>query len=846
MSLGQWFNELLGKMADALQRVVPDWQRLEFGRIQSRTDWLLPAAVAVAVMLYVVWMYRRDSVELPRPIGWALAGLRLLAFAGLLLIYLQPQWPNEHVRIEKSRVLVLVDTSLSMRFPLEEGPGETAKVSRAEAIREALVNSPLLEQLRSKHDVVLLAFDGEAQDPRRIAALARREPDAESTEGRPAESASAAGTAAAPTVAGEPADELPADWAELLAPRGHETRLGLALRKLLYDERTRPVSGVIVLSDFGQNAGPGPESVLSTAAAAKIPIHTVGLGSDRLPANVRVVLHAPDRAYPNDPFEVEVLLQAAGFAGRSLPVELYSKNLALDVTQQEGVQEAILPEDGRETVVKFPITMTQAGRFELRARVVAPPGDTDSTDNEDAAELQITDRKPHVLLVAGGPSREYQFLRNMLYRSPETTVDVLLQTAQSGLSQEAHQILDEFPGTLKELADYDCVVAFDADWARIGPEKAQLLADWVAREAGGLVLVGGSIHMPRLVQRPDMQPLRDLFPVEFHTSFYDLDELDEEYGSKEPLPLELTDYGLQADFLGLDDSAAMSRDAWEEFPGIYSFQGVRRPKPTATVYARFTDPKGRPDEQRIYFAGQYFGQGRVFYLGSGEMWRLRALSEAYFERFYTKLIHHVMGSRVSRDNLRGELLVDSSQFSIGSTVSVTARLRNEQLEPLLAASVRLEVITPQKSVLPVELRSDPNDPSAAGIFRGQFTVREEGTYHLELPLGGADDQVLRRPPIQVVLPNLERDYRRRNDVLLKTLAEETGGQWYLGTTEMLQGDGAAKPPVVELLRDRTRIITEPDKPTRFWDDAGRATWAMFFICGVLALEWLVRRLGRLA
>ena len=69
-------------------------------------------------------------------------------------------------------------------------------------------------------------------------------------------------------------------------PRGTETRLGQALRQLIHDERGTPLSGIVVLSDGGQNAGISPEAAVELAREAKIPIFTVGLGSDRQPTNV--------------------------------------------------------------------------------------------------------------------------------------------------------------------------------------------------------------------------------------------------------------------------------------------------------------------------------------------------------------------------------------------------------------------------------------------------------------------------------------------------------------------------------------------------------------------------------
>ena len=87
-------------------------------------------------------------------------------------------------------------------------------------------------------------------------------------------------------------------------------------------------------------------------------------------------------------------------------------------------------------------------------------------------------------------------------------------------------------------------------------------------------------------------------------------------------------------------------------------------------------------------AGQFYGAGRVFYLGSGEMWRLRALDDRYFEQFYTKLIRHVSQGRLLLGSSRGMLLVDRDRYLLGNTVVVRGQLSDAQFEPLDAAERR--------------------------------------------------------------------------------------------------------------------------------------------------------------
>ena len=80
--------------------------------------------------------------------------------------------------------------------------------------------------------------------------------------------------------------------------------------------------------------------------------------------------------------------------------------------------------------------------------------------------------------------RDYQFLHTLLYRDHATVLDILLQTAQPGISQEAHKLLDEFPTRREELYDYDCIVAFDPDWKALRP-GADRLAGRLGRRPRG-------------------------------------------------------------------------------------------------------------------------------------------------------------------------------------------------------------------------------------------------------------------------------------------------------------------------------------------------------------------------
>jgi hypothetical protein len=185
-------------------------------------------------------------------------------------------------------------------------------------------------------------------------------------------------------------------------------------------------------------------------------------------------------------------------------------------------------------------------------------------------------------------------------------------------------------------------------------------------------------------------------------------------------------------------------------------------------------------------------------------------------------------------------MVGQDQYLLGDTVEIRAQLTNAQLAPLAAPGVTLEVFHEQDNhVQAITLRPDP---SRIGTFAGQITVLKEGDYRLELPVPeSANVRLTRR--IQVSLPNLEQQNTARNDKLLSRIAQATQGKYY-SSIESAIGP-AAKPPLVAQLKDRTTIITSPTAPDPRWE-LDWLRWMMYVVCGLLCVEWLIRRLVKLA
>jgi len=501
--------------------------------------------------------------------------------------------------------------------------------------------------------------------------------------------------------------------------------------------------------------------------------------------------------------------------------------------------------DGTLSAIRFELKPETIGRRKVAVRLQVPSGDQNQADDSREATYEVVGRKLRVLTIAGGPTREYQFVRNLLYRDESIEVDTWLQTGQPGMSQDADQLLTEFPATVDELFEYDAIIAFDPDWLSIPTERLQLMERWLGEQAGGLILIGGPIYMPqwtRLRTDPRVSILAGMFPVELATRSPLLSGGRE--GGDTAYTFEFTPEARRAEFLFVAEDPQASFDAWKEFGGVYDYVGVKDAKPGSKVYAYFSDPTTKVgDALPVYLASQFYGAGRTYFQGSGEMWRLRGVSDSYFDSYYMKLVRWVSEGRLLRDSNRGVLLVDNSRVGVGDTITVRAVLSDEQFEPLRVASVDTNLLKPDGSIEVVKLTPVPGE-TREGTYGGRFVVRSAGSYELRLTLGDALGEQVLRQSIQVRLPTVELERPKRNDDDLEFLASTTGGK-YLPLSEDMSEDAASVLNLAKSVLPQPQTSILPGTPDADFILRRNAS-LLWLIATALTFEWVLRRLQRLA
>ena len=679
-------------------------------------------------------------------------------------------------------------------------------------------------------------------------------------------------------------------WDDVVA-EASASRLGDGVAAVVRRHDPTTLAAVVLISDGQTTDGRSLASGVAEARRNEIGVVTVGLGSDREPSTVRIVdADVPRRVFPDDSFAVPVTLTAGGGGSRRVRVELVdapenggaaSSSPAASDSQPPtsdsagdvvASREVTLTADGTLRTVPMEVPPRPIGRRRLvvRLRPIDGPATGGGGHGPDTApdgggrvrsRYTVVSRRSRVLAIAGGPTREYRFVRNLLYRDPTVELDVWLQTGRDGISQDADRLLDAFPASAAELFDYDTVVMFDPDWSRIDAAGVDLLDRYLATQAGGLMLVAGPVYQPRWTSErggAKTTAVAGLYPVVLSTGTPV--SIGGRTGGDQPWPLDLTEEAANVPFLnfdivppsqpneGGDVSNADAEDAagpWGRFDGVYDFAATRGVKPGATTYATFSDPtaviSGRPP---ILLASQFYGAGRVLYQGTGEMWRLRGVDEDWFDAYWTAAVRWCGEGRLQRDGRRGVLLVDREKTDVGRPVEVRAVLLDDQFKPVVAPEVVADLLPPPDSGLPaapLRLLADDSRPGS-GTFVGRFNPTVEGEWSIRIGVGqDANREVLSRE-VRVRLPRTEIERRRRNDDALSAAAEMTEGRFFpIDGPDDLSAAGAFLAAIEP--QPRTDVL-----PGSIDTDFNRRRNAamLWFLVTALSMEWIIRRLHRLA
>lgn len=710
--------------------------------------WLAAAVALAAVGLF--WLLRRRGLGRKRLV--LLGVLQWSVLAVLLLLLWQPALSVAVLKPQQNVVAVVVDASASMQLEQRYQQART------------LVEGRLLEELKKRYPVRLY-LAGEI--PTRV-------------------------------------EKLPE------APQARRTDLGAALRQIAADSSMLPVGAVVLFSDGADNGGNlGPET-LEALRRARIPVHTVGFGSENIQNDLEILDAAlPRRVLPGSRMLLTVTLRQSGFRGRTARLAVWDGDSVL------AQKDLKLPEDGgtwRETVA------LNAGRPGVRTLTVSAgplQGETNIRNNTVERIVDVRDRKPRILYFEGEPRWEMKFIRRAVEEDGQLELASIVRTTENRFYRQGIRSPQElergFPSSVDELFGYQALIIGNVEAGYFSPLQQTLIREFVDRRGGGVLFLGGRAALSDGGWH--RSPLAEVLPV----------VLPERKGTfrREPASAKLTRAGLESLITRIEEDPEKNAARWKALPYLADYQQTGTPKPGATVLAEAV-PGVRLRHPLL--VTQNFGRGRVALLATGGTWRWQMAQDARdqsHEIFWRQLLRWLSGSVEERVTL----LTSRQTYEGGETVRFRAEVRDRNYLPSTSAVVSVHVMGPGGVSDTVELSPSRREP---GVYEADWRAPRPGSYLAEAAARqgvedlGRDTVTFRRED------GMQECFRtEQNRELLERLAQQTGGRYYRPS----ETAGLAK----EIELSEAGITVRETRPV--WN----APAAFLLLAGLKTAEWLVRR-----
>ncbi len=770
--------------------------------------WVIWLVIVPAVILFA-WFFYRMSGDASSLVRRILTGLRVLVMAFVIALLMNPSTETQLVDRQKTLAIVMFDVSASMDHHDDyETSAELAQQTRTAAALPT--DAPLA--LKSRLDLVKAVLD--RQDRKFLDKLAQ---DHE----------------VRVYAFSEALQGLPTGVSELEA-RGRSTALGSALERVLEEPevKSRPVGGIVVITDGKNTSGPPPDSAAEIAGRRKIPIHTVGVGDPRAMRDIELVtLRADSVVLVDDEMVLDLKVRNHGFP--TSPVEV-----RLSDTKDNTVffrEMKTLAESDEDQLLQIRYRPTKVGDQQWRVEVKPLPGEHSTDNNSKIHEVRVRSSKLTVLYVDGYPRWEYRKLKNFLKRADEAfDAYCLLQSAEPQFIQEASEKLHpltEFPQTEAELMKFDVVLFGDVDpndreYLAADTEKRKKIFENIKKfveNGGGFGMIAGANSAPRAFKDT---PIEDILPVV-------VDPTEEARGPREYVTTfkpKLTVLGRQHPIMQIEGDPERNVALWEredtEVPGFYWFSRIKKEKPGARVLAVHPTERNEHGAYPIFVSGTY-GKGPVLFCGVDEMWRWFYLNgPIYAHRFWGNMVRYLGRARLYSGDKRFQLTANRSRYEVGDRITLTAYIKENDYRPSGKPEQEITLRSPAGGGSDQRLFLKQLEP---GVFQRSLAATDIGDYQAWiLPEDSVSDDKISPVSFTVSLSDVERREPILDEAALRAISKKSGGR-YVPLSQIDSVLDAVGAETVEIPRRRE------------FRDLRKEPWlpALFLI--LITCEWLIRK-----
>ncbi|MDA1163674.1 MAG: hypothetical protein O3B13_11285 [Planctomycetota bacterium] len=763
--------------------------------------------VALAGLLYVGWIYGRDTQSTPRISRFGLVTLRLAVIGIVLLILSEVTLIVDRTGLPFIAVLIDDSASMGLEDQYSSSRDQAAAISFLKtsgsarrsrlAIGQGILtgnDGEFLKELQQRHQLRVYRFSETAIPVGGV--------DPES---------------------GNQIDRL-VTLIRNLEATGDETRPAAAIRKVLNDFRGSLPTAIVIVSDGISSVGDSGRlsKVAGLAAQRLVPLYTVGIGSAEAMHDLNLYdTLVEEVAFVGDPITFTSKLKAFGFKGKNVELVLREKSSRALLTSKR----LTAADDGQTLPVEITWIPEEAGDYEFILEVTPKSTEVDCTNNSEIRQVSVREGRIRVLLIDSAPRWEYRELKVLLERERTIELHTVLQDADLQYADQdatAQPLRGRFPVSRDQLFAYDTVIFGDVNLQYLSPSILENLRDFVSEAGGGLVMIAGSQFNPLTYGGT---PLETLLPVDLKDVI--VPPLEEPIVT--PFQPQLTLEGQKSTpVFRFDEDETNSLAIWKQLPGFHWMVAAPTLKPGAVVFAEHPTRMGT-DRRLPVIAMQRFGSGKVIFHATDETWSWRRrVGDLYYGRYWVQAIRYLSRSRLLGQSKSAELKSDRLVYNRGETVTLRVRFFNEEEIPPGDDPVEVVVERRGADTQTISLTKVPQAPNA---FEGQFRRPVEGTYHAWV----ARPDFRESPPsadFRVEAPDRELRIRSLDNEELASAARTTGGKYYqVADANSLPNDVPRGRPVP----------IQSEEPIRLW-----ARWEVLFLFTLLlTCEWLLRKRLRL-
>ena len=597
---------------------------------------------------------------------------------------------------------------------------------------------------------------------------------------------------------------------------GTSTRLAPALDRARDELAGLPLAGLVMVTDGADTSDAAIDETLAGLKARSIPVFTVGVGQERFAHDVQVTrVETPRAVLKGTALVVDVVLSQSGYGGKTVPLSVEDDGRIVST------QEVTLPADGESATVKVRFTANEAGARLFRFKVPTQTGEQVTQNNARDALIEVNDRREKILYFEGEPRFEMKFIRRAVQDDKNLQVTILLRTAENkywrGDVSDKDELLGGFPKTREELFAYRSIILGSVEAASFTPEQLRMLADFVNKRGGGLLMLGGR----RAFAEGGWggTPVGEVLPVV-------IENANGKYFSE--LPARPTRAGATFPVTQVAGDERASSAKWNDLPPVSSVNSVRQAKPGATVLLTGVDNR---KQDQIVLAYQRYGRGKAIAMPIQDSWLWRmdakiAVTDTTHAMFWRRLIRWLVDGVPEQVNLT----TTADRVEPGEPIKLSAEVLDRAYVEVNDSRVIARVTSPtgKSTEVPVEWTVTKD-----GDYRTSFVPDESGVYDVRVT-AARDQKDLGSAAMHVRVSAGDAEYfdAAMRSTLLKRIAEDTGGRFF--TT----ADVAALPEAISYSGRGVTVVEERE----LWDMP-----ALFLaLISLVAAEWGYRRVRGLA